>query len=83
MINGDYSTILQNFQNKSKVESSTLRPFYKPSKFHFDVCRINQLEAKFLAMIKFNVCVTGEDYAMIYFRITVLYCFVMSFSHAL
>jgi hypothetical protein len=73
MVNGDYVSILMNqkkVDNTDASVSSTLRPFSTPS-IYLNVTRMNNLEAKFLALIGFNICVTGEDYARVYFRITV------------
>lgn len=76
MVNEDYVAILLNL-SKTERESgrtvsaaSTLRPFAAPAD-HFDLSRVNILEAKFLALVRFHTCVTGEDYARVYFRITV------------
>lgn len=87
MVNGDYVSILRTHHLKSQSHShsqgtassvaspasvaTTLRPFSAASCHQVDICRVNNLEAKFLALIGFNVCVTGEDYARVYFRLTV------------
>jgi hypothetical protein len=71
MVNSDYVSILVNHEKSKCVDvASTLRPFSSPSAY-LNVARVNDLEAKFLALIGFNICVTGEDYARVYFRITV------------
>lgn len=80
MVNGDYVSILRNHHSKTEAETigssviSTRRPFAAPNVIHvvdINIHRVNALESKFLALLRFNTCVTGEDYARVYFRITV------------
>ena len=84
MVNSDFVSILRTYHSQVEIQkqsqrgsaasvATTLRPFSAARSHHIDIPRVNNLEAKFLALIGFNVCVTGEDYARVYFRLTVRY----------
>ncbi len=66
MVNSDYVQILSNAPTRQESSGFTMRPFsggYNSGSRVCDIARVNQLEAKLLALIGFNICVTGEDYA--------------------
>jgi hypothetical protein len=83
MINADFVSILTHMNRNqqstgravgiaaSASSSATLTPFCFSPSMHLDITRVNKLEAKFLSLLRFNACVTGEDYARVFFRITV------------